>query len=160
MTTIDPIIVEQIDALLTGETNPIVMLSNASAVLADAMPATNWVGFYVYSQKTGTIDLGPFQGKVACMHIKPGSGVVGTAFANDASLIVPNVHEFAGHIACDSASNSEIVIPLHVNGKLIGILDIDSPQLDRFSTQEQTVLEDFVGALAKHVDADALSKVY
>jgi GAF domain-containing protein len=158
--TLDPIIVDQVDALMTGETNPVVVLSNASAMLADAMPATNWVGFYLFSSKTGTLDLGPFQGKVACTHIKPGSGVVGTAYAEDKSLIVPNVHEFAGHIACDSASNSEVVVPMTVDGQIIGILDIDSPELDRFSTKEQQTLIEFAAALAKHVDAAALSKVY
>jgi GAF domain-containing protein len=160
LTILDPIIVDQIDALLTGEDNPIVNLSNASAILSDAMPATNWVGFYLSSETSGTLDLGPFQGKVACMHIKPGSGVVGTAYAEGKSLIVPNVHEFAGHIACDSASNSEVVVPLTVNGTIIGILDIDSPELDRFSTDEQAVLIDFAAALAKHIDVPALNKVY
>lgn len=160
MATLDPIIVEQIDAMLTGETNPVVVLSNASAILADAMPDTNWVGFYIFSQQTGTLDLGPFQGKVACMHIAPGSGVVGTAYSKGESLIVPNVHEFAGHIACDSASNSEVVVPVTVDGHIVGILDIDSPLLDRFSAAEQDVLKQFVTALVQHVDVAALNAVY
>ena len=160
MSTLDPILVAQVDALLDNEPNPITVLSNASALINAAMTDLNWCGFYFYSETTGTLDLGPFQGQVACTHIKPGSGVVGTAFEKDAPMIVPNVHEFAGHIACDAASNSEVVVPIRVDGKLIGILDIDSPLLDRFSQADQDVLVDAVAALAKHLDAKALALVY
>lgn len=158
--TLDPLIVAQIDALLEGETNPITVLSNASAVINATMTDLNWCGFYLYSNTTQTLDLGPFQGQVACMHIKPGSGVVGTAYAQQTSLIVPNVHEFAGHIACDAASNSEVVLPLMVDGHCVGILDIDSPSLDRFSKADQATLQACAEAIAKHLDAQALATVY
>lgn len=158
--TLDPLIVAQIDALLEGETNPITVLSNATAVINAAMTDLNWCGFYLYSNTTKTLDLGPFQGQVACMHIKPGSGVVGTAYAQQASLIVPNVHEFAGHIACDAASNSEVVCPLMIDGQCVGILDIDSPSLDRFSKADQATLQACAEAIAKHLDAQALATVY
>ena len=91
--------------------------------------------------------LGPFQGKVACIRIKLGRGVCGTAVQNDETIVVPNVHEFPGHIACDSASNSEIVVPIHKNGKIVGVLDIDSPRLNRFSQTDKEGLELFVRTL-------------
>ncbi len=160
MYTLDPIVIDQIDALLTDEHNPITNLSNASALLADAMPETNWVGFYLFSNATGTLDLGPFQGKVACMHITPGSGVVGTCYAKNEAIVVPDVHAFPGHIACDAASNAEVVVPLVVDGKTIGVLDIDSPTTDRFSNEERETLVEFAAALAKHVDVKALNAVY
>ncbi|OAU85337.1 histidine kinase, partial [Lacticaseibacillus rhamnosus] len=113
MTTLDPIIIDQLDGLLTGETNPITVLANASALLNDSISELNWAGFYLYNGKTGQLDLGPFQGKVACMHIQPGKGVVGTSYQQNSVIRVANVHEFAGHIACDSASNAEIVVPIN-----------------------------------------------
>ena len=146
------LLAQQIDALLTGETNQIANLANASALLNDSLTDINWVGFYLYQADTAELILGPFQGKVACMHIKVGQGVCGTAFANKEVLRVANVHEFAGHIACDSASNSEIVLPLHnAAGDLIGVLDIDSPSLGRFSQADEAVLAEFEQALAKHL---------
>ena len=146
------LLAQQIDALLTGETNQMANLANASALLNDSLTDINWVGFYLYQADAAELILGPFQGKVACMHIKVGQGVCGTAFANKEVLRVANVHEFAGHIACDSASNSEIVLPLHnAAGDLIGVLDIDSPSLDRFSQADEAVLAEFEQALAKHV---------
>ncbi|MFD1393675.1 GAF domain-containing protein [Lacticaseibacillus jixianensis] len=160
MSTIDPVIVAQVAALLDGEQNVITNLSNASALLYNSMDQVNWAGFYLYSQKADSLDLGPFQGQVACMHIKPGSGVVGTSYVKGTPLRVPNVHEFAGHIACDAASNSEVVVPLKVGGTTVGIMDIDSPVLDRFSEDDLKVLADFGAALAKHLDAAALSAIY
>lgn len=146
------LLAQQIDALLTGETNQMANLANASALLNDSLTDINWVGFYLYQADPAELILGPFQGKVACMHIKVGQGVCGTAFANKEVLRVANVHEFAGHIACDSASNSEIVLPLHnAAGDLIGVLDIDSPSLDRFSQADEAVLAEFEQALAKHL---------
>ncbi|WP_302046932.1 GAF domain-containing protein [Ligilactobacillus agilis] len=146
------LLAQQIDALLTGETNQMANLANASALLNDSLTDINWVGFYLYQSDANELILGPFQGKVACMHIKVGQGVCGTAFANKEVLRVANVHEFAGHIACDSASNSEIVLPLHnAAGDLIGVLDIDSPSLDRFSQADEAVLAEFEQALAKHL---------
>ncbi|WP_461214870.1 GAF domain-containing protein [Lacticaseibacillus sp. GG6-2] len=162
MTTapLDPLVVAQLDALLSDEPNPITVMSNASAVLNASLVDVNWCGFYLFSKQTGTLDLGPFQGLVACTHIKPGVGVVGTAYANNTAMIVPNVHDFAGHIACDAASNSEVVVPLVVDGTVVGILDIDSPSLDRFSQADQDVLTQAAQAIAKHLDAKALATVY
>ena len=146
------LLAQQIYALVTGETNQMANLANASALLNDSLTDINWVGFYLYQPDANELILGPFQGKVACMHIKVGQGVCGTAFTNKEVLRVANVHEFAGHIACDSASNSEIVLPLHnAAGDLIGVLDIDSPSLDRFSQADEAVLAEFEQALAKHL---------
>ena len=101
--------------------------------------------------------LGPFEGKTACIHIPLGKGVCGTAAEKDSTLRVPDVHEFPGHIACDSASNSEIVIPLHKNGRVIGVMDLDSPSLNRFTAGDQTLLERFAGVLEENIDLGELS---
>ncbi|MCM0598901.1 GAF domain-containing protein [Periweissella fabalis] len=140
----------QLDALLTGETNTIANLSNAAALLMQTLPDLNWAGFYLFDEAANDLILGPFQGKVACMHITPGNGVVGTSFAKKEVLVVPNVHEFAGHIACDSASESEIVAPIIVNNKIVAILDIDSPSLNRFSTSDADIITEFAAIVAKH----------
>ena len=120
-------------------------LANASAVLNQAMRDINWVGFYVMEE--GQLVLGPFQGKAACVEIKVGRGVCGTAVAEDVTQLVKDVHAFPGHIACDCASNSEIVIPIHVNGKVWGVLDIDSPMLGRFDEEDRDGLEKVVGVV-------------
>lgn len=143
---------QQLDALLYQETNLITNLANASALINDTYEDLNWSGFYLYNDKTDELDLGPFQGKVACMHIKVGSGVVGTAFEDQSIHRVTNVHEFPGHIACDSASNSEIVVPIIKDGKKIGVLDIDSPSLDRFTEDNEVELAEFVKILASHME--------
>ena len=109
------------------------------------MEDINWAGFYLMDK--GSLMLGPFQGKVACIRIQIGKGVCGTAVAEDKTMLVPNVHEFPGHIACDCASNSEIVIPIHSNGLIVGVLDIDSPTLSRFTEDDKAGLEEFVKAL-------------
>ena len=145
------LLAQQIDALLTGETNQMANLANASALLNDSLTDINWVGFYLYQPDANELILGPFQGKVACMHIKVGQGVCGTAFAKKEVLRVANVHEFAGHIACDSASNSEIVVPLIKDDKIIGVLDIDSPSLSRFSPEDEVELVEFSKTLLKHI---------
>ncbi|TLQ05374.1 GAF domain-containing protein [Pediococcus stilesii] len=154
---INQIIVEQIDALLFNETNTITNLSNASALLKSEVTDINWAGFYLYNEHQDELVLGPFQGNVACMHIKNGTGVCGTSFKEDQILRVKNVHEFPGHIACDSASNSEIVLPLTVNGQKIGVLDIDSPTINRFDAEDEAVLANFRDALVKHIDSSILS---
>lgn len=154
--TIAPIIIDQIDALLTGEPHPIANLANAAALLYSEISDINWAGFYLYHSATDELILGPFQGKVACIHIQNGSGVCGTALKRQSTLRVDNVHEFPGHIACDSASNSEIVIPLMVEKQPIGVLDIDSPSLKRFSAADERVLNDFVDCLMKHIDKSVL----
>lgn len=122
-------------------------LANASALLWAAMPEINWVGFY--KMVDGQLVLYPFQGKTACVRIQVGKGVCGTAVAEDATQLVPDVHQFPGHIACDCASNSEIVVPIHVRGEIWGVLDIDSPVLNRFSEEDREGLERFVKELEK-----------
>ncbi len=139
------LLTEQIKSLAEDEPNYIPVLSNASALIYDAMPELNWAGFYLMNN--GSLLLGPFQGKVACIRIALGKGVCGTAAENDETLVVPNVHEFPGHIACDCASNSEIVVPIHKDGKVIGVLDIDSPKLERFTAEDRNGLELFVKTL-------------
>ena len=125
-------------------------LSNVSALLWDALPDLNWAGFYLMRQ--GRLVLGPFQGKVSCIHIVEGKGVCGTAVAEDRVQRVPDVHRFPGHIACDSASNSEIVLPIHQNGQVIGVLDIDSPLLDRFSPEDEAGLVKVVGEIEENIE--------
>lgn len=147
----ESILTQQLDALLQGENNIIANLANASALLNEHLSNINWVGFYLYDQETNTLNLGPFQGKVACMHIPLGQGVCGSAIAEQKILRVANVHEFAGHIACDAASNSEIVLPLIKNGEILGVLDIDSPESNRFSAHDEQELAAFVTTLLKHI---------
>ena len=115
------------------------LMANAAALIWENMRDLNWAGFYV--MREGRLVLGPFQGKTACIHIPVGKGVCGAAVARDATQRVANVHDFPGHIACDSASNSEIVVPLRVNGKVVGVLDLDSPWPGRFTEEDQTGLE-------------------
>lgn len=140
---------KQLDALLTDEDDFIANLSNASALLNQFLDHINWVGFYLL--KNNTLVLGPFQGLPACVQIAVGRGVCGTAVANKETILVPDVHAFPGHIACDAASQSEIVIPLMKDGNIIGVLDIDSPQKNRFSLDDQDGLELFVSTLIKHL---------
>ncbi|MBR6084886.1 MAG: GAF domain-containing protein [Spirochaetales bacterium] len=134
-------------SIIEGVPYTMTNLANASALLNEKLENINWVGFYTI--KDGRLVLGPFQGKVACTIIPISKGVCGTAVAEDRTQLVPDVHKFPGHIACDSASNSEIVIPMHRNGELFGVLDIDSPLLNRFSKDDQAGLEEFVAILEK-----------
>ena len=120
-------------ALLAGERDLIANAANTAALLYHALPGLNWAGFYLY--KSGELVLGPFQGKPACVRIAIGKGVCGTAAARRSTLVVDDVHEFPGHIACDSASNSEIVIPLERGPELLGVLDLDSPLRARFDAR-------------------------
>ena len=122
-------------------------ISNISALLNDALQDINWVGFYF--MKDGQLVLGPFQGKPACIEIAVGRGVCGTAVAQDQIQLVKNVHDFPGHIACDSASNSEIVVPMHVDGKVVGVLDIDSPTVGRFSESDAKGLSEIIAIIEK-----------
>ena len=117
-------------SLLEGETDLIACLANASALIFDVVDELNWAGFYLL--KDGELVLGPFQGKPACVRLKIGKGVCGTAVAEDKTIVVADVHDFVGHIACDSASRSEMVVPLKKDGKIIGVLDLDSPKVNRF----------------------------
>jgi L-methionine (R)-S-oxide reductase len=132
----------QLYQLLEGERDFIANTANFSALLFHTMPEVNWAGFYLY--KSGELVLGPFQGKPACVRIKMGKGVCGTAAEKMKTHIVDNVNDFSGHIACDSASNSEIVVPLIKNGILIGVLDVDSPLLARFDDDDKAGLENLV----------------
>ena len=134
-----------LQAVLTGESDLIANLANAAALLFWSLPAINWAGFYLL--KEHELVLGPFQGKIACVRIKLGQGVCGNAAEQRQTLVVPNVHEFPGHIACDSASNSEIVVPIVKNDALLGVLDIDSPEFARFDDKDKTELEKFVQIL-------------
>ena len=129
-----PLICQQIQALTEGVPYLIANLANASAVLNEALTDINWVGFYLVED--GKLVLGPFQGKTACIEIPCGRGVCGTAMAQDQVMLVPDVHAFPGHIACDSASNSEIVVPLHKEGRVVAVLDIDSPTKGRFTRED------------------------
>lgn len=136
------LMLKQLEALLDGEKEPISIMANTSALLNECLEEINWVGFYL--MKNGELLLGPFQGKVACMHIAVGRGVCGTAVAENQTQVVEDVHAFKGHIACDSASRSEIVIPLHKGDEVIGVLDIDSPILNRFDKEDAFYLEQVV----------------
>lgn len=151
MSKVISLVGQQLDALLENETNIVSNLANTAALLFQNYENLNWAGFYIYNDDAKELDLGPFQGKVACMHIKPGSGVVGTAFANKESIVVPNVHKFAGHIACDADSNSELVVPIFKNGQIYGIIDIDSPILNRFGENEKNEVEELAEILANHI---------
>jgi len=139
------LLARQLRELAAEENFYVPLLSNASALLYDALPDLNWAGFYL--MREGRLVLGPFQGKTACIHIAVGKGVCGTAAAQGRTQRVADVHQFPGHIACDGASNSEIVIPLRQNGAVVGVLDIDSPRLDRFTAEDQQGLEAFARAL-------------
>lgn len=137
----------QAAALREGESDRIAVLANFSALIFDALDDLNWAGFYLLQDQT--LVLGPFQGKPACYRIPVGRGVCGTAVAELSTQRIADVHQFAGHIACDSASNSELVIPLLADGECIGVLDIDSPLFDRFSELDQAGLEQMVQDLSQ-----------
>ncbi len=139
----------QLKGLAEAEKHWVPLMANASALLWEALKDINWAGFYCVSGSR--LVLGPFQGKVACIHIEKGKGVCGTAWEQNATQLVPDVHRFPGHIACDSASNSEIVIPIHSEGEVRAVLDIDSPSLERFSEDDRAGLEEFVKILEENI---------
>ncbi|SFC11442.1 GAF domain-containing protein [Butyrivibrio sp. YAB3001] len=147
---------KQMEALAETEPCFVPVLSNASALIFDSVEDLNWAGFYLMDK--GSLMLGPFQGKVACIRIPLGKGVCGTAAKEDRTVLVANVHEFKGHIACDADSNSEIVIPIHYEGKVVAVLDIDSPSLDRFKFEDQAGLEKFVKTIERTADFSGLEK--
>ena len=138
----------QLRALLDGESNQLALLSNASACLNDAISDINWVGFYLYQDNE--LVLGPFQGKVACYRIPLGKGVCGTAALSGHIQRVADVHQFPGHIACDCASNAEIVLPLIKNGLLVGVLDIDSTTLNRFDEEDEKGLKQLSAIICEY----------
>jgi L-methionine (R)-S-oxide reductase len=135
----DEDLLAEMRALLAGETDPIANAANISALIYNRLSQLNWVGFYFL--RGGVLVLGPFQGQPACTRIKLGQGVCGTAADRNETILVPDVHAFEGHIVCDSASLSEIVVPFSVAGQFSGVLDVDSPMLTRFGVAEQTLLE-------------------
>jgi L-methionine (R)-S-oxide reductase len=149
-----PALYEQLErevaALIEGETDWIANLANVAALLYHSLADVNWAGFYLLRQDV--LVVGPFQGLPACVRIPLGRGVCGSAAVQRKTIIVPNVHEFAGHIACDSASNSEIVVPMIRAGSLLGVLDIDSPKLARFDDEDRKGLERVVDALLASSD--------
>jgi L-methionine (R)-S-oxide reductase len=140
---------KQLHALLEGEPNRIANLSNAAALLNQFLDRINWAGFYIMEE--GELVLGPFQGLPACVRIALGKGVCGTSAQKRETLRIEDVHAFPGHIACDAASQSEIVVPIIKNGEVFGVLDIDSPEKNRFDEIDQQGLEDFVETLVKHI---------
>ena len=143
------LLIKQLKALVEDEKNAIANLSNASALLNQFLDRTNWVGFYL--MEDGELVLGPFQGLPACVRIPLGKGVCGTAAAKQETLRVEDVHAFPGHIACDAASQSEIVVPMIKDGQVIGVLDIDSPEKNRFDELDQQKLEEFAAMLVQYI---------
>ena len=147
------LLAEQLTALTDGEPHAIPNLANCSALLFYALKDINWAGFYLTQTNEATgkeyLLLGPFQGKTACIRIPSGRGVCGTALATGEIQLVKDVHEFPGHIACDSASNSEIVLPICKNGNIVGVLDIDSPMVARFDEEDREGLQKLVEILEK-----------
>ena len=140
---------QNLDALVSGVPYLTANLANTSALLWQMLPGLNWAGFYQLLEGENALVLGPFQGKPACIRIPMGRGVCGTAAAEGRTVRVENVHDFPGHIACDGASNSEIVIPLYRQGKLWGVLDLDSPHFGRFAPEDQAGLEE----IAKKIES-------
>ena len=139
----------QAEEMLKTEPWYVAAFSNLSALIMTTLPDLNWAGFYLV--KDGRLVVGPFQGKPACIHIAPGKGVCGTAIARNETILVPDVHQFPGHIACDSASESEIVIPIHEGERILAILDIDSPVKDRFTEEDRDGLEALVRIIEERV---------
>ena len=141
------LMIEQLKGFAEEDPWFIPLLSNASSLIYHTLSELNWAGFYLMNN--GRLVLGPFQGRPACIHIAVGKGVCGTAVKEDRTLLVPDVHQFPGHIACDNASASEIVVPLHKEGKIVGVLDIDSPVKNRFTEDDRAGLEAFAALLEK-----------
>lgn len=150
------LLISQISALTAGETDIIANMANISAVLFNGLEDISWAGFYLYKQSQ--LVLGPFQGKPACIRISMGRGVCGLAIETQKSQIVDDVHEFEGHIACDAASNSEIVIPLIKNNTLIGVLDVDSSSFSRFNVGDAEYLTKIVDILLSTISVETFSE--
>ena len=140
---------KQLLSLIEEDDGYVPVLSNCAALLWNSLDDINWSGFYTV--KGSELVLGPFQGKVACIHIPRGNGVCGTAWSEDATQLVPDVHQFPGHIACDSASNSEIVVPVRKNGEVVAVIDIDSPSFSRFTEEDARGLEETARILGESV---------
>jgi len=140
------VLARSLEALIGDETDPIANLANAAALLWEALPEINWAGFYL--SRGSELVLGPFQGKPACVRISLGKGVCGTAAARRETIVVPDVNAFPGHIACDAASRSEIVVPLVREGELLGVLDVDAPAIGRFDEEDRRGLETIAGIVS------------
>ena len=140
---------KQLISLIEDESNLIAILSNTSALINDHLDQVNWVGFYLI--ENNELILGPFQGHPACVHIQIGKGVCGTAVSNNETQVVKDVHQFPGHIACDANSNSEIVIPIHKDNEIIGVLDIDAPIKSRFNDEDRKELEKVVSIIENQI---------
>lgn len=149
-------IYKQMKSLIEGDPHYLPVLSNASALLYEHLDTINWAGFYLMNK--GSLVLGPFQGKTACIRIPVGRGVCGTAVRDDSVQLVYDVHRFPGHIACDSASNSEIVVPIHSGGEVVGVLDIDSPVAGRFTEADRDGLAGFAALIEKMTDFSSWQK--
>jgi GAF domain-containing protein len=143
---------EALEGLLTGEPDPIANLANAAALIMDGLDELNWAGFYL--MRGGELVLGPFQGKPACVRIPVGKGVCGTAVARAASILVEDVHAFPGHIACDAASRSELVVPMIRNGEVLGVLDLDSSRPARFDPEDRAGCEKIISVLLTHLSTE------
>jgi L-methionine (R)-S-oxide reductase len=142
------LLIKQLDALLNGETNQLTNISQFNALIFNLLPDLNWAGFYIFDGEQ-TLQLGPFQGQVACTKIKLGQGVCGSSASQLKSILVDDVEQFAGHIACDSRSRSELVVPISISGQLWGVFDLDSPILNRFTEQDRAGVEALVEKLIK-----------
>lgn len=147
----------RLEGMLSAEKDTLANLCNAAAHLFNNLEEINWAGFYL--MRDGELVLGPFNGKPACTRIKIGNGVCGTTARDRRTYVVPNVHEFPGHIACDSASNSEIVVPIIVDDVLYGVLDIDSPVFERFNDVDKVYLEKFVDKLNKYLNWSEITRI-
>lgn len=146
---------QQLDALIGAERDAIANLANAAALIWHSVPDVNWTGFYLRRHENELV-LGPFQGKPACVRIAVGRGVCGTAVQREASVLVPDVHAFAGHIACDEASRSELVVPLFHAGRVVGVLDLDSPTVGRFSEEDRLGFETLMSLLQNRTALDSV----
>ena len=146
------LLAEQAEGILDAEPWYVAALSNISALIMDTLPDLNWAGFYLI--RNGGLVVGPFQGKPACIHIVPGKGVCGAAAEQNRTVMVPDVHLFPGHIACDSASASEIVIPIRKDGAVRAVMDIDSPVRNRFDAEDRAGLERLIQIIEKRVSWD------
>ena len=144
------IMAKQLESLIEEDSSYVPVLSNCAALLSEQFEDINWAGFYLVNG--GILVLGPFQGKLACIHIEKGKGVCGTAWASDSTQLVPNVHKFPGHIACDSASNSEVVVPVRREGEVVAVIDIDSPSFERFTAEDAQGLELIAEVLGRSVE--------
>ena len=143
--------IKQANSLITNEKNLITNLSNLSALYKEYLPNTNWVGFYIADKEQNNLVLGPFQGKVACTRIPLNKGVCGHCYTTKEAIYVKDVHQFPGHIACDSATNSELVIPIIQNNEVVALLDIDSIEFDRFSPEEVLVFNEVTKQIFENI---------